>query len=182
MNTTRVLLIGVIFLGLAASGPLLPTGANAQADCDPIEDRSLCIEAVELSEESLVLGEQGEFTVTVRNTGETVTSGTVVLHTASPENETESYEVETVSIDPGQEASVSRAINASTVGTHGLRFTVLDAETREPADVSDVHTIEVLESHPAELGGPIDRTELALVAFLGAILSLVGLGYRMVQS
>lgn len=104
------------------------------------------------------------------------------MHTASPENETDVFELEETTLEPGEEHSFSQELNASTPGTHGLRLTLTEPSTRHVFDVSEIKTVEVLAEHPKRLGGPIDRSEIALGALVVSLLGILGLGYRKLRS
>ena len=175
MTKSRILVAGLLLV-LVLGVPFFGAGASATEQCQSVEEQRICIEDVSLPEDPFVLGEQGEFSVTLANTGNQSAMGTVMLYTASPENETSAYRVESISLRPGDQTTVSRAINASTAGTHGLRFAVVEPQSQAVYDISSVHTIEILEEHPKQLGGPIDRTEIALVALLGSLCCLLGFG------
>jgi DUF971 family protein len=161
---------------------LVGTSAGQAAQCQPIEDRQLCLTEFTVSEAYLLQGSQGDFSVTVENTGNESATGVVLLRTASPANETNVYRVQQVTLDPGETETLSRSINATTLGTHGLRLSVVDPPTQRTYDWSEIQTIEVREDHPKQLGGPIDRTEIALVALLGSLCCLLGFGYRQLRS
>lgn len=157
---------------LATFGALLVLGglfvfpgvAGAQpSDCQPIEDRQVCITDFSLSDDQLVIDEQGQFSVTLTNNGTETVSGTLLLHIAGPANNTTAYQLTDIEIGDGEQETISREINASTPGVHGVRVTFVETETRHVFDLSEIKTVEVLE-HPNELGGPIDRTEIALGA------------------
>lgn len=180
-RTVPVVLLGTLLVVTGMLG-FVGTGASQATQCQPVEDRQLCIESFSLSDDRIVVTEQGEFSVTVVNEGNVSTTGTVMLHTASPENETDVYQLDAVSLEPGGEQTLTRTINASTPGTHALRVTLSEASSRHVFDVSEIKTIEVLEDHPKELGGPIDRTEIALGALVGAVVGLLLLGYRELNS
>lgn len=184
MNVRRTLLYAILVVGILVSGSLVFAGGGASqtSECQPIEDRHLCLDELTVSSEQLVIGEQGEFSVTVVNEGNSSATGELTLNTAGPDNETNAYEVEELTLEPGETKTVSRAINTSTPGTHGLRLWLIEPSTQHVYDVSEIKTIEILEEHPKELGGPIDRTEIALGALLAAVLGMIYLGYRQLNS
>lgn len=178
----RLTQVGIVMvLSLLVVGVLAPAAAGA-SQCQPIEDRQLCIADLSVSADQVVIGEQAAFEATIENAGNESATGAVMLHTASPENETAVYRLERVTLAPGATTTVSRAINASTPGTHGLRISLTDPETGQVYDVSAIETVDILASHPAGLGGPIDRAEIALGALLLSLLGLLGLGYRQYRS
>lgn len=161
--------------GVAAQGT-----TTAMQSCQPVDDKQLCIEEFDTPDEPLVVGEHGEFSVTVTNDGEVPASGMVLLHTANPENNTSSYRLDEITLGPGESETLSRPINATTPGTHGLRISVHDAETGDTYDISEIATVEILEEPPKRLGGPIDRTEIALGALIVALGGIFAMGYRYV--
>lgn len=184
MNVRRavgIFLLTFLIIG-AGSVAFAGGGAGQSTQCQPINDRHLCIDDVTVGDERLVLGEQTEFSVTVRNEGNSSATGRLLLDTASPGNETNTYEVGDLTLSPGESRTVSRTINASTPGTHGIRLWLIDPSTQHLFDTSEIKYIEVLEEPPAELGGPIDRTEIALGALVVAVLSMILLGYRQFNS
>lgn len=184
MNGRGLSLILLLAFGLLIAGVVAFAGGGVaqSTQCQPIEDRHLCLDEVTVEADQLVLGEQGEFSVTVRNEGNSTATGVVLLDTASPDNETNTYEVEELTLEPGASQTVSRDINASTPGTHGIRLWLIEPSTQHVYDVSEIKYLEVLEEHPKELGGPIDRTEIALGALLAAVLGMLALGYRQLGS
>ncbi|MFB6109745.1 MAG: hypothetical protein ABEJ60_02570 [Halodesulfurarchaeum sp.] len=166
----------VLFL---LTGAIATGGAGAAAtDCREVNDQQLCIEELTVPAEYLLTGERGNFSITVTNPGNATATGIVMLHTVSPGNTTNVYRVDRVRLAPGERITLTRGLNASTVGVHGLRATIVEPETRRRYDVSGVETVRVREEPPTRLGGPIDRTEIALAALVGALSVLIGLGYR----
>lgn len=166
---------------ILAVGGVTAQGTTTAMDCQPVDDKKLCIDEFETPDEALVAGEQGEFSVTVTNEGDVPATGMVLLHTASPENETSAYRLNQITLESGESKTLTRPINATTPGTHGLRVSVADAETGSFFDVTDIATVEVLEEPPARLGGPIDRTEIALTVLIVASMGILGMGYRFVK-
>lgn len=159
---------------LAAAG----AGATAQDDCRAIDEKQVCVQDVSLSDDELVDGDRGEVSVTVENVGNETVAPAVVLNVVAPDNETGVYQIGQPTVAPGGTAAVSQPLNASTVGTHGLRVQLVDGETRGVYDASEAVTLEVLDEAPRELGGPIDRTEIALAALVLALVGMGALGYR----
>lgn len=179
--TTRRALGFVLVVGLVAALVVsigAAPGVAASEDCETDVDRTLCIEEFAVSDEELVVGDTTEFTATVTNPGAETTTGVVLLYTAGPDNETNAYQLDRVTLEPNETRTISRAINASTPGTHTLQMTILDPATSQQLDASEPRSVEVYESTPARLGGPIDRTEIALVALVGSILGMGAIGYR----
>ena len=179
-RTSLVLLTGILLLGGLIVFPGI--GATQASTCHPIDDRQVCISDFSVSADRFVVGETGELSLTVTNNGTGPVTGTITLHTAGPENETAAYTLDEITVDEGESTTVSREINATNPGIHGFRVTFVETETRHVFAVSAIKTIEVLEDHPKELGGPIDRTELALGALVGAVGALLLLGYRELNS
>lgn len=181
MNANRIVTVAFLGILVLSFGILGVAGAGAsQANsCQPNGDRQLCISDFTVSNDQIVVGERSEFTITVRNNGSAPATGLLLLHTASPDNVTNVYRFEQFTLEPGEEHTVTRAINATTPGTHGLRLTLSEPSTEHVFDVSTIKTVEVLADHPNQLGGPIDRTEIALGALVVSLIGILGLGYRM---
>lgn len=180
MNSRRVL-GSVVAVGLAlllTASMMAGVGLAAEEECESATDATLCIDDLSVSENELLVGDEAEFTVTITNHGEETATGVLLLYTAGPDNETDAYQMDRVTLDTGESESFTQAINASTPGAHGLRIALVDPTTGEQYDTSEIRTVEVREEAPAELGGPIDKTEIALVALVASILGMVGLGYR----
>ena len=171
---------GLLVLGGLFTGAGI--GAAQSTQCQPIEDRQVCITDFSISDDQLVLGERGQFSVTLTNNGTGSVAGTFFLHTAGPTNNSSAYQLKGIEIDEGESTTITREINASTPGIHGFRITFVETETGHVFDVSEIKTIEVLKAHPKELGGPIDRTEIALGALFAAVLGMVFMGYRQFRS
>ena len=184
MNVRRIAGFSLLIISLLVAGSLVFAGGGAAqtTQCQPIEERQLCFSEFTVSEETLVLGDDAEFSVTIENNGNASATGAVNLYTASPDNETNVYRVKKVTLEPGETETISRDINASTPGIHGLRFSLVETSTLHLFDTTEIETIEILEEHPKELGGPIDRTEIALVALIGSVLCMLGFGYRQVRN
>jgi hypothetical protein len=174
-SSLAFLAVLLALLGLAVAPGI---GATQASQCQPIEDRQVCITDFSLSDDQLVVGERGEFSVTLSNNGSGSVTGTLFVHTAGPSNETSAYRLTGIQINQGEQRTITRGINATTPGVHGFRMTVVESGTGHVFDVSEIKTIEILEDHPKELGGPIDRTELALGALVAAVLGMIALGYR----
>lgn len=179
----RPWLLGTVFalVLILAVGGVYAQGTTMASDCQTIDEERLCIEEFTTPEEPLVQGEQSEFSLTVTNDGEVPATGVVMLHTVNPENETSAYQMNQITLDPGESETLTRPINASTPGTHGLRLSIVDPDTGEFYDISDIAVVEVLEEPPMQLGGPIDRTEIALAVLIVATLGVLGMGYRFVK-
>lgn len=182
MTTRRVLGIGVLLTLLVLFLPLTLMGVGtsnaATAECQPINNQQLCIEAFSVSDDTLLTGKQGNLSITMTNPGIQNASGVLMLYHVNPANNTSVFQVDSVEVEPGTSETITQSMNASTVGTHGLRAAIVEPETQQPYDLSEIKTVEVRDEPPAELGGPIDRTEIALVALVGAILGILVLGYR----
>lgn len=179
--TSRRVLGSAFAVGLAlllTASMVAGVGLAAEEDCESASEARLCIDDLSVSDDELLVGDEAEFTVTVSNHGEETNTAALLLYTAGPDNETDAYQMDRVTLDAGESESFTQAINASTPGTHGLRIALVDPTTGEQYDTSEIRTVEVREEAPAELGGPIDKTEIALVALVGSILGMVGLGYR----
>lgn len=171
-----------VFLVLGGLFVFSGIGATQTSQCQPIEDRQVCITDFSLAEDRLLVGDQGEFSVTLENNGSEPVTGALVLHTAGPENNTSAYQLTDIELDAGDSQTITRKINATTPGVHGFQMTVVESETRHVFAVSEIKTIEILEEHPTELGGPIDRTEIALGALIAALLGMIFMGYRQFSS
>ena len=169
--------LSVVLIAAVASG----VGLSATEGCETGQETTLCIDELTLSDDELVAGTEGQFSLTVTNYGEDTRTGILRLYTAGPDNETNVYNMQQVTLKPETSKTVTRPINASTPGTHGLRVTLVDPMSGERYDTSEIKTLEVREEPPAELGGPIDKTEIALVALVGSLIGLGVLGYRQLR-
>lgn len=164
-------MLALVFLATVVGG----TSAQVQSDAN------VTVQSVSVSEERLVAGESGTITATVTNAGDSAASVAVVLVTGGPNNRTAGYTLDRSTLAAGATKTITQPLNATTPGTHTLRIVVLNPETMTQYDVSRAVTITVLAEPPTRLGGPIDRTEVALVAL---VLSLGGIGivgYRYVS-
>lgn len=182
MTRRRVLGTALLFALLALFLPLsivgAGTGSAATSECQTIDNQQLCIEEVTVSDDTLLTGEQGNLTITMTNPGMQNASGTLLLYHVNPANNTSVFQVERLELEPESEQTVTQSMNASTVGTHGLRAAVVDPETRDYYDLSEIKTIEVRDEPAPGLGGPIDKVELSLGALIVSLAVIFGLGYR----
>lgn len=181
---SRRTLDGLVVIGIAVFVVVTMVsgvGLAASEDCEAGAETTICIDDLTVSDDYLIMGEKGEFSLTITNHAEETKTVVPLLYTAGPDNETDAYQMEEVTLEPGASETVTQPIDATTPGTHGLRITLVDPATGERYDTSEIKTLEVREEAPAELGGPIDKTEIALVALVGSLLGLVALGYRQLQ-
>ncbi|MFB6134977.1 MAG: hypothetical protein ABEJ55_08310, partial [Halanaeroarchaeum sp.] len=154
------------------------TSSAATSDCQSIDNQQLCIEKFSVSEETLLTGEQGNLTITMTNPGIQNASGILVLYHVTPANNTSVCPVQRLELAPESSRTINQSLNASTVGTHGLRAAVVDPETMKFYDRSEILTVEVREEPAPGLGGPIDKVEMSLAALIASIAVIIGLGYR----
>ena len=141
-------------------------------------ESELCIQAFDVADDSLVVEESTSFSVTVQNTGSETATGVVLLHTAGPDDETNAYQMNRLTLEPNASETLTRDINATTPGEHVLQISVIDPTTSERVAVSERRRVTIHAEPPARLGGPIDRTELAVVALVGSLAGIGLLGSR----
>lgn len=164
----------VSFAAVAPAG-----GATTGADCQTIDDQKVCIQDVSTPETLIIGGENGTVSVTIENVGQEEVSPLVVLNTVDPDNETSTFQIGQPTLAPGESTTVTQPLNATTPGTHGVQVVLADSATGQRYDISEAAVIEVREEPAPGLGGPIDRTEIALVALLGVILGMAVPGLRL---
>ncbi|MFB6122469.1 MAG: CARDB domain-containing protein [Haloferacaceae archaeon] len=136
------------------------------------------IQSTTVSSSELVVGHSGTLDIRVTNNGTTSETVSVALIVSGPDNQTDAYELDRPTLGPGATTTITKQLNASTPGTHHLRVQLLDPDTAATYDTSRDITVTVLESPPARLGGPIDKTEIALGALVAALLGMGVLGWR----
>ena len=159
----------VLLAAALAAGSVV--GTDADSPCAADGERKLCLADVSTSTDRIVMGESATLTVTVKNEGDVAANGTVVLKVAGP-NGTNTYVLQEVRLEPGEETEISQRLDASTPGTHGLQIVVNDGAMSHRYDASEVITLEVVEESTV-LGGDLDAPDIALVALVGA-LSVIG--------
>jgi len=179
---TYAVMLGVVVL-LATVAVAGPTSAQSAEECQEIEDRQVCIQDVS-APGSLVIGDEpGNLSVTVENMGSTNATSVVILYLERPNaNESEQIELARPLLVGGESTTITQSLNASTEGTHRLQIGLIDEQTIERYDLSEVFTIEVRTEPEPGLGGPIDRTEIALAALVVSVLAIAGLGYYQLRS
>jgi|GEM_PF-1298112 len=174
--------LGVAVVVVAAVLALTATGGvAAQEACRTIDGTQVCVESASLSDDWLVVGDRGEVSATVENTGNATASPLVILTVGSPNNETGVYRIGQPTLDPGESTTVSQPLDANTTGTHTFRIQTAHGASQQVYDTSESLTLDVREEPPTELGGPIDRTEIALVALALTLVGMVALGYRQLR-
>ncbi|WP_435127797.1 CARDB domain-containing protein [Halobaculum sp. D14] len=162
---------GVFVVLLVAAVAVGPAVGAAGTDCAADGAKKLCFADVSLSTDRLVSGESATLNVTVENRGDVAANATVVLKTASPNNETETFNLREERLEPGESLTVTQRLDASTPGTHGLQAVLYGDGYAHAYDTSAVLTM-VVEERGGRLGGPVDTPELALAALVGALAVL----------
>jgi len=170
---TAVVLLAVVVSVTVAGG-----SAAAQDDCRAIDGTQVCVESASLSDEWLLVGDRGEVSATVENVGNESASPLVILNVVDPENQTGIYQIGQPTLEPGESTTLSQPLDANTTGVHGFQIQLAHGATQQIYDSSEPMTLAVREEPPTELGGPIDRTELAVVALALALVGMTALGYR----
>jgi hypothetical protein len=179
-SRTVIAVVVTVALATASFGAVsLASGASADADCSAVEDRQVCLQEFSAPETLLIDGENGTVSITAENVGSVEAGVLVVLNTRDPNNETSSFALAEETLAPGESTTVTQPLNATTPGTHGLRAVLVDTSTNRQYDTSESVFLDVRSEPAPGLGGPIDRTEIALVAFLAAIVGMVALGMRL---
>ena len=154
------------------------SGAAAESECQPVENRQVCLQDFSAPESLLIGGENGSISVTVENVGSVEAEALVVLNTNDPNNQTASFPLARPTLAPGESQTIEQPLNATTPGSHGLRVIVVDSATGQQYDTSETVGLEVRSEPEPGLGGPIDRVEIALVALVAALVGIVALGLR----
>lgn len=184
MSTRDARRAAVVVAVAVAVGLTTAAGAavavTAQEQCQPVEDRQVCIQSLSLSDDTLVAGQRGTITATVENVGSAPASAAVILVVVGPDNATNIAQIGQLTLEPGETTEVSQPLDGNTTGTHGLQVQLVDGDTRERYDTTEPVVLDVLAEAPAELGGPLDRTEAALGVLVAALVGMVALGYRQV--
>ncbi|MFC7136504.1 hypothetical protein ACFQRB_08190 [Halobaculum litoreum] len=99
----------------------------------------------------------------------------MVLNVASPDNETDSYELRKRSLAPGETLTVTQAVDATTVGSHAMQVLVYSDGYAHRYDASEPMTVAV---EAKGLGGPIDAPDYALAALVASVGVLGAIVYR----
>ena len=176
----RPYIIKLVFIVVIISPLAMGIGLAADSGYQQVENPDLQISEFTVTKDTVVVGDRIEegFSVTVTNNGSSNTTAVLMVYTANEENQTDSYRVPEFAIGPGESHTITRPLNASTPGTHGLRVAMVDPVTQQQYDVSDIKTVKVYEEPPKRVGGPIDRSEIALGALIASVLGMVGLVYH----
>lgn len=158
--------LGAVLLGALALSALAVPAAGTQS-CSLV-----CVTDVSLSSDTLAPDEEGTLSFTVTNEGSESVTFRIVLVVAGPDNETQALELTRPkserTLAPGESVTFQQPLNPETPGTHGLQLRLVNEEQTERFDATDPVTVTV-QSQSAGLGGPIDRTEIALGALIGAL-------------
>ncbi|WP_435063128.1 CARDB domain-containing protein [Halobaculum sp. EA56] len=177
MGARRSVLIGAVVLFVAALllGPAVGAAGAQSASCEANGARKVCLSDVTLGSETMSAGESTELSLTVENVGEERATAVVVLNVASPDNETNSYELRKRSLEPGETLTVTQSVDASTPGTHAMQVLVYDGDLAHRYDASEPMSVTVKRQG---LGGPVDTPEFALAALVGSLAVVGVLAYR----
>jgi hypothetical protein len=178
LSRTSVAVVVALTLATASFGAV-SLASGADADCSAVEDRQVCVQEFSAPETLLIDGENGTVSITAENVGSVEAGVLVVLNTRDPNNETSSFALAEETLAPGESTTVTQPLNATTPGTHGLRAVLADSSTNRQYDTSESVFLDVRSEPTPGLGGPIDRTEIALVALLAAIVGMAALGTRL---
>ncbi|SHG55111.1 CARDB domain-containing protein [Halobaculum gomorrense] len=166
-----VLFIAALFVGPAVGGT---AGAQASS-CQANGNQQVCLTDASLGSTTVTAGESTELSLTVENVGDERATAVVVLNVASPDNETNSYELRKRSLAPGETLTVTQSIDASTPGTHAMQAIVYGDGYAHRYDASEPMQVTVERQG---LGGSIDAPEYALAALFGSIAVVTGMAYR----
>lgn len=168
---------GVVALVIAVLlvGPAVGAVGATQESCQANGSQKVCLTDASLGAETLAAGESTQLSVTVENVGEERATAIVVLNVASPDNETNSYELRRQSLAPGETLGVTQAVDASTPGPHAMQVVVYGDGLGHRYDASAPMTVTVERQG---LGGSFDTPEYALAALVGAVAVMGGLVYR----
>ena len=177
MGARRNVVLGAVVLFIAASlvGPAVGAAGATQASCQANGAQQLCLTDVSLDKTTMAAGESAHLSVTVENVGDARATGVVVLNVASPNNETDSYELRSRSLDTGETYTFTQSVDASTPGTHAMQVIVYSDGFSHRYDASEPMTVTVERQG---LGGAIDAPEYALAALVVAVGVVAGMVYR----
>lgn len=168
---------GVIALVVTALllGPAVGAVGATQESCQANGSQQVCLTDASLDATTLASGESTQLSVTVENVGEERATAIVVLNVASPDNETDSYELRRQSLGPGETLSLTQSVDASTPGPHAMQVIVYGDGLGHRYDASAAMTVTVERQG---LGGSFDTPEYALAALVGAVAVMGGIVYR----
>ncbi|MCU4717141.1 COG1361 family protein [Halapricum hydrolyticum] len=178
MDTRRtlVLLLALSAIGLVAHGTIAQPGQ----DCQPVDDRQVCIQDASAPDTLIINGDNEDLSITIENVGSTNSTAIVMLDVERPDNSTARYQLEEPTLAPGETATVTQPLNATTEGTHLLQVAVVDDQSLQIYETKTL-SVEVRTEPAPGLGGPIDRVEIALAALIVALLGIAALAYRTVD-
>ncbi|MFC7098180.1 CARDB domain-containing protein [Halobaculum marinum] len=177
MGARKNVLWGLVVLFTAALivGPAVGAAGAQSSSCAANGAQQVCLVDAGVDADTIVTGQSTELSVTVENVGDERATAVVVLNVASPDNETDSYELRTRSLAPGETLTVTQSIDATTIGTHALQTIVYSDGYGHRYDATEPMTVTV---EPRGLGGPIDAPEYALGALVGSLGVAGAIVYR----
>lgn len=174
---TRRLWVAVCLCCLVGLVALAPA-AGATERCRAVSDQKVCLTDVSITTDELVVNQTATVKVTVENRGDQVVTPRVTMNTAGPNNTTSIVPIGRPELQPGESTTLTQTVSGETPGTHGVQVLVVTADGTHRFDISAIQYVEVLAEPPAELGGPIDQTELSLGVLLIALVGAGVTGYR----
>ncbi|MFC7068041.1 hypothetical protein [Halobaculum lipolyticum] len=165
----------VLFVAALLITPAVGAVGAQSGACQADGARKLCLVDAGVETDSIVAGQSTELSATVENVGEERATALVLLNVASPSDETNSYELRSRSLAPGETLTVTQEVDASTVGTHAMQVIVYSDGYEHRYDASEPMSVTV---EAKGLGGPIDAPDYALGALVGSLAVAGGVVYR----
>lgn len=166
-----VSVVGCVVM-LSLTGVASPQGQSVE--CQSVGETQVCIEEFDVQKNTLLVGEETEFVLTLDNVGErNATTNVVMFHDQPGDLEPRVIDFGELRVGAGETRTVRQGLNASTVGTHRIQIEVLEADTLQSYHRSAPETLEIREELPA-----IDRATVAMTVLLLALAGLALLGYR----
>ena len=177
MGARKTVLWGLValFVGALLVGPAVGAAGAQSGECTADGARKLCVTDAGVDADSIVTGQSTELSATVENVGDERATAVVLLNVASPDDETNSYELRKRSLSPGETLTVTQSVDASTVGTHAMQVIVYSDGYGHRYDASEPMQVTV---ESKGIGGPLDAPDYALGALVGSVGVAGAIVYR----
>lgn len=170
------LLIMSLFLVSAISSL---AGAQAEIQCNPIENVEICIKEVNVSDTTVYPGERTKITLTARNVGNETGDAVVLLGIHQPEGGYDYYKIEEIhNLKPGEAQMLTIPLPwGEPAGVHELNFMLFDQSQQHLYDATGYYQKVVVEKKPFDLVGwfvglgTVAQAALAIIALLIFVLT-----------